>query len=561
MYMVTMNDDLDLLRDYARHQSETAFSELVERHIGLVYSAALRQVRDPQLAEDVTQAVFTILARKAESLDDRTILPGWLCRTARYAGANAMTLQRRRQQREQEAHMQTMLNQPEEDVWPQMAPLLEEAMGQLAQKDHDALVLRFFKNKNFADVGAALGASEDAAKMRVNRALEKLRRFFGKRGLALSTGAIAVAVSANSVQAAPVALAKTISVVAVAKGAAAGTTSLTLIKGTLKLMAWTKMKIAAGVSLGLLLAVGAGTAAYQLHQPAPKAPPAALATDDPAQMKINWRTGKKYSMHMELTQTSETRAPNQPQPTATVVKLAQDFNISTLQELADGGRQLELKISKEALEVSQNGREMFSFDSARPAAASPNNPAALLGMMIGAPLEYFTGADGDVQKVTGVDELFERIAAAGSPQQQQMFRQTFGEETLKQFASLGGWLPNRSVKIGESWSLKKDVATPAGTVAVDMQLLFQNVERHGKRQCAHIKNTGVISAKSNPATAGLGVQLENGEIEGDFWFDQVLGMIVESTSHQSLSLKANNQGQPLNAEVLKQVHLTLVDVR
>ena len=104
-----MNDDLTLLREYARSNSEEAFAALVSRHINLVYSVALRQVRDPHLAEEITQAVFIILARKAGSLGPKTILSGWLCRTARYASANALTIQRRRQHREQEAYMQSKL--------------------------------------------------------------------------------------------------------------------------------------------------------------------------------------------------------------------------------------------------------------------------------------------------------------------------------------------------------------------------------------------------------------------------------------------------------------------
>ena len=127
-------------------------------------------------------------------------------------------------------------------------------MEQLGRKDHDALVLRFFENKNFAEVGAALGASEDAAKMRVNRALEKLRKFFTKRGVSSTTAIIAGAISANSVQAAPVALAKSVTAVAIAKGAAASGSTLTLIKGALKIMAWTKAKTAIVAGAVVILA-------------------------------------------------------------------------------------------------------------------------------------------------------------------------------------------------------------------------------------------------------------------------------------------------------------------
>ena len=263
------NDDLTLLREYARSHSEEAFAALVSRHVNLVYSVALRQMRDPHLAEEITQAVFIILARKADSLGDKTILPGWLCRTARYASANALTIQRRRQHREQEAFMQSQLedlsrqSEATAETWSKIAPLLDGAMEQLGQKDHDALVLRFFEGRNFKEVGAALGASEDAAKMRVNRALERLRKFFTKRGVSSTTASIAGTISANSVQAAPVALAKTVTVVAIAKGAAASGSTLTLIKGALKIMAWTKLKTASVTGIVLLLCTGALTVAIR----------------------------------------------------------------------------------------------------------------------------------------------------------------------------------------------------------------------------------------------------------------------------------------------------------
>jgi RNA polymerase sigma factor (sigma-70 family) len=263
-------EDMDLVRAYARHSSEEAFATLVSRHVNLVYSAALRQLHDGHLAEEVTQATFIILARKAGSLGPKTILSAWLCRTAQYAAADLLKTQRRRQSREQEVYVQFLLKQPEPDSspWTNIAPLLDIAMARLGEKDHTAIVLRFFEGKDLKQVGAALGVSENAAKTRVSRAVEKLRKFFVRQGITLSADAIMGAVSGNSVQAAPIALAKSVTAVAVAKGAAASGSTLTLVKGGLKIMAWIKAKTAIVVGVAAILTVGTTSIVF-LKNPAP----------------------------------------------------------------------------------------------------------------------------------------------------------------------------------------------------------------------------------------------------------------------------------------------------
>ncbi len=256
-------DDIALLRQYTEQNSEEAFAALVTRHVNKVYSVALRHTRNPHQAEEITQAVFVILANKSRHLGKGVILSGWLYQTARLTAVTFIRSEIRRARREEEAHMQSFLNETESDVWLQIAPLLDAAMAELSETDRHAVVLRFFDGKSMREVGAALGANEDAAKMRLNRAVEKLRGFFTKRGVVLPAAVLTAAISANSVQAAPAVLAQSITALAMTKGVAASGSTLTLIKTTLKIMAWTKLKTTVVVGAIAILAVGTATVTIQ----------------------------------------------------------------------------------------------------------------------------------------------------------------------------------------------------------------------------------------------------------------------------------------------------------
>jgi len=255
-------DDITLLKQYAGGD-ESAFTTLFERHVHLVYSAALRQARNPSHAEEVTQAVFILLARKAKSLSPKTVLSGWLYQAARLTTASLIKREIRRQRREQEVYMQTS-TEPDISPWEQISPLLDDAMGRLGEKDRNAILLRFFENRTPQEAAAALKLNEVTARKRVSRALEKLRTFFAKRGVVLTAAIIAGTISSNSVQAAPAALANSATALAIAKGTVVSTSTLTLIKGALKVMAWTKMKTTAAVSVGILLAAGTTVAVLEL---------------------------------------------------------------------------------------------------------------------------------------------------------------------------------------------------------------------------------------------------------------------------------------------------------
>jgi RNA polymerase sigma factor (sigma-70 family) len=257
----SMTSDLDLLGQYARNHSQDAFATLVQRHLDLVYSAALRQVRSPQLAEDIAQSVFTDLARDAGKLKSDTILTAWLYAVTRRTAIDAIRKESRRQLREQIAVELNHMNASTND-WTQLEPLLDDAMAALEETDRSAVLLRFFENKSLRDVGEVLGASEDAAQKRVSRAVERLREFFSKRNVTIGAGGLAVLVSANAVQAAPVGLAATISAAAVLAGTAVSTS--TAITAT-KVIAMTTLQKSI---IGAALAVVAGTGIYEAHQAA-----------------------------------------------------------------------------------------------------------------------------------------------------------------------------------------------------------------------------------------------------------------------------------------------------
>lgn len=235
---MTTLEDPELLRGYVNDRSEAAFAELVRRHLPPVYAVALRQMGgDAHLAEDVAQMVFTALARKASSLTGRPTLGGWLYRTTHFAARDVVRTERRRRTREQEA--QTMHESsaiPEAAIdWDKLHPVLDETMNELGDDDRDAVWLRFFEGRSFAEVGASLRLTENAARMRVERALDKLHGLLVRRGVTSTTAALGLALGSQATTAAPVGLAASITGAALAGTAATTVGALTIFMGMTKL--------------------------------------------------------------------------------------------------------------------------------------------------------------------------------------------------------------------------------------------------------------------------------------------------------------------------------------
>ena len=259
-----MLTDRELLQRYARDASDDAFAELVRRHVALVYGAALRQLcGHTALAADVTQAVFTALAAQRTQAHRIDHLTGWLHGTTRHTVSHTVRAERRRQEREQQAHTMHALLHACGSAEPALPPeLVDEVLAQLDAADREAVLRRFFEGQSFAALGAALSLSEDAARMRVTRALEKLRALFARRGIHSTAAALGAALTSHVVAAPPQLAAGILASCA----ALAATTTAPLV--TVTLMSTTKLALSL---TGTAAVLALGVAGHQTHRTPPLA--------------------------------------------------------------------------------------------------------------------------------------------------------------------------------------------------------------------------------------------------------------------------------------------------
>jgi RNA polymerase sigma factor (sigma-70 family) len=365
-----MTDSQQLLADYVRNGSEEAFRELVTRYLALVYSTAIRLVGgDTHRAEDVAQTVFVDLARKARTLPGDVMLAGWLHRDTCFVASKTLRSERRRQSRERLAVEMNSFQDHSESDWMRVAPLLDEAINQLGAKDRTAILLRFFEQRDLRSVGNALGSTEDAARMRVNRALEKLHSLLKHRGVTLSVAALGTVLTAEAVTAAPVGLAATISSVAMANTAAGTGTALTFLK------AMTMTKFQAGITGAIIVASVLTPLVIQRQTQAKLREENQSLRQQIAQLKAD-----NNSLSNRAIQVKDARSPRLPAPP---MQITNPPSVSSTEDLPPANTNLYVRFKDKVPKLTAGQVEAYLETNGRKAASllaayrTSGNPALL----------------------------------------------------------------------------------------------------------------------------------------------------------------------------------------
>lgn len=369
-----MNDDAALLRRYVEEGTEEAFAELVRRHVNLVYGAALRRTGgNAQLAADVAQQVFIALARGAQRLSPQTVLPAWLHTATRNAALNLMTSERRRRRRESEAVASGVAGVASEaaPAWEELRPWLDAAVDELPEADRASVILRFFERRPFAEIGAALRVSEDAARVRTERAIEKLRVLLHRRGIRSTAAALAACVGSQSSISAPAGLAATLAAQSLAASGGAA-----LAGGVSSFMS---IKIVSTAGIAAVIAFFAGS--YF----GPRQSPASIAVPPPAEdsalvqrLEAERRANQRLQLELAALQATATALR---ETNAELAAKAAAVSASTPRAVA--GKSPTIGLPRHEIQQAVLGnlrqiaaaRDQYRLEQGR----SPENAAALVG--------------------------------------------------------------------------------------------------------------------------------------------------------------------------------------
>jgi hypothetical protein len=282
----------------------------------------------------------------------------------------------------------------------------------------------------------------------------------------------------------------------------------------------------------------------------------------PVEMKLKWTVGKEYLQRMTMDQGMDIVMPGNPQPVKQHMDMQQDYSLSVLKERPEGGVEVEFKFVSQKVSSKMGAQELMSFDSASdPANDGANSVAAMFRKLIGAHVKFLMDKNGKVEKVVGYDEFMSQISAGGGPGSEMMFKSMFSEDTLKQFGARAQGLPDKPVKIGDTWPNHLEIAAgPMGTMTMNMKYKFAGWEQHDGHNCALLTFTGDVTSKPGTNNPAMSMTIQNGTLSGQSWFDPALGMPVDNTADQSMSVKMNMQGKNTDSQMKQKIDIKLVKI-
>ena len=295
---------------------------------------------------------------------------------------------------------------------------------------------------------------------------------------------------------------------------------------------------------------------------APPAPHMDAASGGPVEMKLKWEVGKRYLQNVDMSQTMDLKAPGSAESMKQETKQRQEIAISALKERDGGGRELEMEFVSMAMNMKMGDTTMMDFDSKKGGQDTSANPgAAMLGKLAGTRVKLITDANGKVESVEGFEDFLKQATSGTAPEMAEMMKGFLSEDNLKQMSAGNMGLPDKPVKIGDTWPVKTEMSLgPMGAMVMNLTYTFKGWEQHDNHKCAALEYSGDISIKPGDASTGTTLTVDNGKATGTTWFDPAMGMIIETSGKQDVALKINTMGQAMSTQMHQNMNNKLVEV-
>ncbi len=282
----------------------------------------------------------------------------------------------------------------------------------------------------------------------------------------------------------------------------------------------------------------------KLSQPSTFKPPSG-----PMELKLKWPLGERIVQHFSLKQKMDISVPGQPDPIKQDVIIGQKYSLTVLNENTDGGHLVEMAFLGVRMSVATGGKTILDYDSNKKPGGDKADPmagpaAAVFQKVIGAKVQYFLDASNEVEGIGGVDALSNRLATAAQDDTAASIKSMFSESSLRQVIRGKQIMPSNPVQPGDTWPIQMEITMgDVGTMVMDYVFTFQDWEKHGKRTCARLEFQGTIKSKPDqpPSASGISTSISDGNSSGVCWFDPELGITIDSTINQNMTIVVSSR--------------------